>query len=114
MSRKRNHAEVVKVTFDPARTSLKAVLIGFWENHDPTQGDRQGNDIGSNYRSAIYTRNEAQAEVARKTRDTYTRRRSVRPASAASRPRSRRSRPTTRPRTTTRTISRRTPTAIAA
>jgi len=71
LSRKRNHAEVVKVTFDPARTSLKAVLIGFWENHDPTQGDRQGNDIGSNYRSAIYTRNEAQAEVARKTRDTY-------------------------------------------
>lgn len=70
-SQKRNHTEVVKVTFDPARTSLEAVLIGFWENHDPTQGDRQGNDIGSNYRSAIYTSSPAQAEVARKTRDIY-------------------------------------------
>lgn len=70
-SHKRNHAEVVKVTFDPARTTLQAVLIGFWENHDPTQGDRQGNDIGSNYRSAIYTNSPAQMEVARKTRDIY-------------------------------------------
>lgn len=70
-SNKRNHAEVVKVSFDPARTTLEAVLIGFWENHDPTQGDRQGNDVGSNYRSAIYTHSPAQAEVARKTRDTY-------------------------------------------
>lgn len=70
-SSKRNHAEVVKVTFDPARTTLEAVLIGFWENHDPTQGDRQGNDIGSNYRSAIYYSSPAQAEAARKTRDTY-------------------------------------------
>jgi peptide methionine sulfoxide reductase msrA/msrB len=70
-SSRRNHAEVVKVSFDPARTSLEAVLIGFWENHDPTQGDRQGNDIGSNYRSAIYTNSPAQAEIARKTRDTY-------------------------------------------
>jgi peptide methionine sulfoxide reductase msrA/msrB len=68
---KRNHAEVVKVRFDPARTTLEAVLIKFWESHDPTQGDRQGNDIGSNYRSAIYTNNEAQRAVALKTRDTY-------------------------------------------
>jgi peptide methionine sulfoxide reductase msrA/msrB len=67
----RNHAEVVKVTFDPAKVSLAVVLARFWENHDPTQGDRQGNDIGSNYRSAIYTRNDAQLAVALKTRDVY-------------------------------------------
>ena len=45
-------AEVVKVTFDPAKVTLETVLAKFWENHDPTQGDRQGNDVGSNYRSA--------------------------------------------------------------
>lgn len=67
----RNHAEVVKVTFDPSKVNLETVLIHFWENHDPTQGDRQGNDVGSNYRSAIYTSNEAQLAVALKTRDTY-------------------------------------------
>ena len=68
---KRNHAEVVKVTFDPAQTSLETVLIKFWESHDPTQGDRQGNDIGSNYRSAVYTHAKAQEEVALKTRGAY-------------------------------------------
>ncbi|MDO9226982.1 MAG: peptide-methionine (S)-S-oxide reductase MsrA [Pseudomonadota bacterium] len=68
---KRNHAEVVKVSFDPARTTLETVLIKFWESHDPTQGDRQGNDIGSNYRSAIYTHTDAQREVALKTRAAY-------------------------------------------
>jgi len=67
----RNHAEVVRVVFDPARVSLETVLAHFWENHDPTQGDRQGNDIGSNYRSAIYTNSEAQMAVALKTRDVY-------------------------------------------
>ena len=67
----RNHAEVVKVTFDPARTTLETVLIKFWESHDPTQGDRQGNDVGSNYRSAIYTHGQAQEAVALKTRDAY-------------------------------------------
>lgn len=70
-SNKRNHAEVVKVTFDPAQTTLEKVLIQFWENHDPTQGDRQGNDVGTNYRSAIYTHSTAQQEVAEKTRATY-------------------------------------------
>ncbi|MEW6165769.1 MAG: peptide-methionine (S)-S-oxide reductase MsrA [Pseudomonadota bacterium] len=70
-SDKRNHAEVVKVSFDPARVTLEAVLARFWESHDPTQGDRQGNDVGSNYRSAIYTSNDAQLAVARKTRDVY-------------------------------------------
>lgn len=67
----RNHAEVVKVTFDPAQVSLERVLIGFWENHDPTQGDRQGNDVGSNYRSAIFWETEAQRQEALATRDVY-------------------------------------------
>jgi peptide methionine sulfoxide reductase msrA/msrB len=67
----RNHAEVVKVTFDPAKVSLETVLIRFWESHNPTQGDRQGNDVGTNYRSAIYTNNEAQQAIAMKTRDAY-------------------------------------------
>jgi len=66
-----NHAEVVKVRFDPDRVSLERVLIGFWENHDPTQGNRQGNDVGSNYRSAIYTSSEAQRRLALATRDAY-------------------------------------------
>ena len=68
---KRNHAEVVKVTFNPKQTSLEKVLIKFWESHDPTQGDRQGNDVGSNYRSAIYTNSAAQLALAQKTRATY-------------------------------------------
>jgi peptide methionine sulfoxide reductase msrA/msrB len=67
----RNHAEAVKVSFDPARVSLEAVLARFWENHDPTQGDRQGNDIGSNYRSAIYTHDDAQLAIARSSRNRY-------------------------------------------
>lgn len=66
-----NHAEVVKVVFDPSKTSLERVLIGFWENHDPTQGDRQGNDVGSNYRSAIYTNSSTQLAVAQQTRERY-------------------------------------------
>lgn len=71
LSDQRNHAEVVKVTFDPEQVSLEQVLIGFWQNHDPTQGDRQGNDVGSNYRSAIYTQGEGQRAVALLTRDSY-------------------------------------------
>jgi len=67
----RNHAEVVKVTFDPAKTTLETVLIKFWESHNPTQGDRQGNDVGTNYRSAIYTHGPAQQEIALKTRAVY-------------------------------------------
>ena len=70
-TRQRNHAEVVKVSFDPARTTLETVLIKFWESHDPTQGDRQGNDVGTNYRSAIYTHGQAQQDVALKTRAAY-------------------------------------------
>ncbi len=67
----RNHAEVVKVSFDPRQTTLEQVLAGFWENHDPTQGDRQGNDVGSNYRSAIYYADEFQHQLALQTRDAY-------------------------------------------
>lgn len=67
----RNHAEVIKVTFDPEGVSLESVLKRFWENHNPTQGDRQGNDVGSNYRSAIYTVSEAQEAVAQDTRARY-------------------------------------------
>lgn len=67
----RNHAEVIKVSFDTARVTLDDVLIRFWENHDPTQGDRQGNDVGSNYRSAIYTHSDAQKAAAEATRAVY-------------------------------------------
>lgn len=67
----RNHAEVVKVFFDPNQVSLEQVLIQFWENHNPTQGDRQGNDVGSNYRSAIYFSNDQQRQLAEATRNEY-------------------------------------------
>jgi peptide methionine sulfoxide reductase msrA/msrB len=67
----RNHAEVVKVTFDPTKVDLEKILVQFWESHNPTQGDRQGNDVGSNYRSAVYTHNDAQLALALKTRETY-------------------------------------------
>lgn len=67
----RNHAEVIKVTFDPAQVPLQTVLAKFWENHNPTQGDRQGNDIGSNYRSAIYYHDESQKALALSTQNAY-------------------------------------------
>ncbi|WP_232297989.1 peptide-methionine (S)-S-oxide reductase MsrA [Nitrosospira sp. NpAV] len=69
----RNHAEVVKVTFDPAKVTLETVLGKFWENHNPTQGDRQGNDVGSNYRSAIYYHDPAQKAMALDTQSAYQR-----------------------------------------
>ena len=67
----RNHAEVIKVTFDPEKVTLETVLAKFWENHNPTQGDRQGNDIGSNYRSAIYYHDETQKDLALNTQKAY-------------------------------------------
>lgn len=66
-----NHAEVVKVVFDPEATSVENVLIGFWQSHNPTQGDRQGNDKGSQYRSAIYYLDDTQRESALRTRERY-------------------------------------------
>ncbi len=65
------HAEVVLVVFDPARVSYDALLRQFWESHDPTQGMRQGNDIGTQYRSAIYTFDAAQLKAAQASRDAY-------------------------------------------
>ena len=58
------HNEVVRVVFDPSQTSFDAMLRVFWENHDPTQGMRQGNDIGTQYRSGIYPASAAQREAA--------------------------------------------------
>jgi peptide-methionine (S)-S-oxide reductase len=65
------HAEAVLVVFDPAKTSYEAMLRLFWENHDPTQGMRQGNDVGTQYRSAAYWTSEAQREALLASRDVY-------------------------------------------
>jgi len=65
------HTEVVLVVFDPKLTSYDAMLRIFWENHDPTQGMRQGNDVGTQYRSAIYTFSPEQRRVAEASRDVY-------------------------------------------
>jgi len=65
------HTEVVRVVFDPKRVSYEELLRVFWEAHDPTQGMRQGNDVGTQYRSAIYTYGEEQARAAARSRDAY-------------------------------------------
>ncbi len=65
------HTEVVLVVFDPSKTSLEAILKLFWENHNPTQGMRQGHDLGTQYRSAIYFSDEAQRAAAQASRDAY-------------------------------------------
>jgi peptide-methionine (S)-S-oxide reductase len=65
------HTEVVRVVFDPAQVSYGDLLRVFWEAHDPTQGYRQGNDVGTQYRSVIYVTNEAQREAASSTKDSY-------------------------------------------
>lgn len=65
------HAEVVLVVFDPKVTSYDAMLKIFWENHDPTQGMRQGNDVGTQYRSAIYCSSAEQKRAAEASRDAY-------------------------------------------
>jgi len=65
------HAEVVRVVFDPEIVSYKSLLKIFWESHNPTQGDRQGNDVGSQYRSVIYTYNDEQQEQAIASKEEY-------------------------------------------
>ena len=68
------HTEAVLVVFDPARTSYDAMLRIFWETHDPTQGMRQGNDVGTQYRSGVYATSEAQRAVAEASRELYQKR----------------------------------------
>ena len=65
------HAEVVLCVFDPARTSFEQLLRVFWEGHDPTQGMRQGNDVGTQYRSAIYAYSAAQLAAARASLEAF-------------------------------------------
>ncbi len=67
------HNEVVLVVFDPAQVSYEQLLRVFWEGHDPTQGMRQGNDMGTQYRSGIYTCDEAQASLAVASREVFQR-----------------------------------------
>ncbi len=68
------HAEAVLVVFDPDAVSYDSLLAVFWENHDPTQGFRQGNDVGTQYRSAIYYSDEEQHRAAERSRDTFGKR----------------------------------------
>lgn len=65
------HNEVVLVVYDPAQVSFKELLTAFWESHNPTQGMRQGNDQGTQYRSGIYTRNQEQLEQAQASKSQY-------------------------------------------
>jgi peptide-methionine (S)-S-oxide reductase len=70
-SSRTGHAETVLVVYEPARVGYADLLKLFWEGHDPTQGMRQGNDVGSQYRSAIYYSDEEQKQAAEASRDTY-------------------------------------------
>ncbi len=67
------HAEVVQVVFDPTQVSYRDLLRVFWESHDPTQGYRQGNDVGTQYRSAVYYTSDAQRAAAEESRSAYQR-----------------------------------------
>ena len=70
-SARTGHTEIVKVSYDPTKTSYEQLLKVFFENHDPTQGMRQGNDVGTQYRSAIYTTTPEQAATVERVRDEY-------------------------------------------
>jgi peptide-methionine (S)-S-oxide reductase len=72
-SGKTGHTEVVLAVYDPTKTSYDEMLRLFWENHDPTQGMRQGNDVGTQYRSAIYWADEAQRAAAERSQELYQR-----------------------------------------
>ena len=65
------HNEVVRVVFDPAKVGYEALLKTFWESHDPTQGMRQGNDVGTQYRSTIYVSSDSQGQAALRTAEAY-------------------------------------------
>ena len=73
-SARTGHAEAVLVVFDPAKTGYEEILRLFWESHDPTQGMRQGNDVGTQYRSTIYYATDEQRQVAEATRDAFAER----------------------------------------
>jgi peptide-methionine (S)-S-oxide reductase len=70
-SARTGHTEAVLAVFDPSKTSYEEMLKLFWENHDPTQGMRQGNDVGTQYRSAIYYGSEAEREAAERSREMF-------------------------------------------
>ena len=82
------HNEVVLVVFRPAEISYDELLRVFWEGHDPTQGMRQGNDVGTQYRSGIYVTSDAQREAAEASRELYAGAADATPATARSPPRS--------------------------
>jgi peptide-methionine (S)-S-oxide reductase len=71
MSGRTGHAETVRVVYDPSRTTYEQLLKVFWESHDPTQGMRQGNDRGTEYRSAIFVHDDEQRRLAEASRDAY-------------------------------------------
>ena len=99
-SARTNHTEAVLVAYDPHQTSYDALLKLFWENHDPTQGMRQGNDAGTQYRSAAYWTTPAQRDALLASRDAFQTELTER-ATARSRPRSPRRPSSTTPRATT-------------